>query len=117
MSGTGSMPESAIRPANTATGDLIVLAPTAVATNFVFSAISPNTATMKAAITASLQQFFSERTMVGVSVVADAYRSAIFNTVDTVTGQELASFTLSSPAGTIAITAGQIATLGSVTYP
>ena len=39
----------AIRPATTDTADLIVLAPTGVSTAFTFSAISPDTATMKTA--------------------------------------------------------------------
>jgi len=106
-----------IRPANTATGDLIVAAPTAVPTNYTFTALVPNTASMKAAIQASLVQFYAERTQVGQNVKADAYRSAIFNTVDTVTGDEVTSFTLSTPTGDVAITAGQIGTLGNVTFP
>lgn len=106
----------AIRPANTDTLDLIVAAPVPVITNFIFSAISPNTATMKTAITNSLIQFFAERTEPGVDVVEEAYNAAIFNTVDTVTGEELSSFTLTSPSSDIVIASGEIATLGTVTF-
>lgn len=104
-----------IKPAEISATDVVVAAPTAVAQPFTFSAISPNTASMKAAVEATLSEFFKLKTSVGVSVPQDAYRSAIFNTRDPVTGSPVASFTLSAPAGAITITAGQIATLGTVT--
>jgi len=106
----------AIRPGNTDTLDLIVAAPTPVLTNFLFSSITPDTSTMKTAITNSLIQFFSERTDPGTDVVEEAYNAAIFNTVDTITGAELSAFTLTTPTGDIVVTAGEIATLGSVTF-
>jgi len=106
-----------IRPANTDVNDLIVAAPVAVTTAITFSALNPNTAAMQAAITASLQQFFAERTDVGVDVDEDAYRSAIFNTVDILTGAEMGSFALSAPSGDVSVATGYIATLGTITYP
>ncbi len=102
-----------IRPANTAPVDLIVLAPTPVPTNFDFASLLPSTSTMKTSVRASLAQFFDERTTLGVSVTEDEYRSAIFNTVDTETGQSVESFSLNSPVGSILITTGEIATLGT----
>ena len=71
-----------IRPANTASADVNVLAPTGTSTAFTLSALSPNTDTMKTAISASLRQLFAERTDLATNVTEDAYRSAIFNTVD-----------------------------------
>ena len=57
-----------------------------------------------------------ERTQVGVDVDQDAYRSAIF-TVDSTTGDELTSFTLSAPpAADITIADGEIGTLGTVVF-
>jgi uncharacterized phage protein gp47/JayE len=106
-----------IKPANTADADVIVLAPTGVTTDYTFTALSPNTSTMQDAITASLRQFYDERTAVGVNIDEDAYRSAIFNTVDTVTGDVVSTFTLSAPVGDIAIAAGEIGVLGNVVYP
>ncbi len=106
----------AIRPANTDTADLIVAAPTPITTNFDFSAISPDTATMKTAITNSLTQFFAERTEPGINVVEEAYNAAIFNTVDTVTGEELDSFSLTTPSGDITVSSGEIVILGAVTF-
>lgn len=106
-----------IKPANTSDADVIVVAPTAVPTDFAFSALSPSTSTMQDAINASLAQFFSESTEVGVDVDQDAYRAAIFNTVDPETGDVVTSFELSAPAADITIAAGEIGTLGNITYP
>lgn len=103
-----------IKPVEMSASDLIVAAPTAVPTDFTFSAISPNTASMKEAVRATLAEFFKLKTSVGVNVAQDAYRSAIFNTRDPVTGDAVSSFTLSAPSGAISISAGQIATLGTV---
>jgi uncharacterized phage protein gp47/JayE len=107
----------AIRPANSDEDDVFVFAPTPVTVNFTFTALSPNTASMKTAIEANLRQLFEERTSVGVSVIQDAYRSAIFNTVDVETGDEVESFTLTAPSGTIVVAAGQIAVMGNVVFP
>lgn len=105
-----------INPANTAEVDVIVNAPTPVSTAFTFTAISPDTTTMQAAITASLEQFFDESTVVGENVDEDKYRSAIISTIDTETGDQLSTFTLSTPSGDISINVGEIATLGVVTF-
>lgn len=107
----------AIRPATSAASGVIVLAPSPIPVNFNFLSLSPSTMTMKDAVTASLRQFFAERTSVGVPVTEDQYRTAIFSTVDPATGLRIASFTLQTPVGTVAVTAGQIATLGTVSFP
>jgi uncharacterized phage protein gp47/JayE len=106
-----------IKPANTADADVIVNAPTGVTVDFTFTALTPNTSTMQTAINANLRQFFDERTDVGVNIDEDAYRSAIFNTVDTVTGDVVSTFTLSAPSGDVVIASGEIGVLGSVVYP
>lgn len=105
-----------ITPANTAPADVIVLAPTAVVTPFTFTDLVPNTAGMQTAITANLEQFFSEVPQVGVDVDEDAYRSAIFSSIDLSNGDQVQTFTLST-SGDIAITAGEIATLGAIVFP
>ena len=105
-----------IKPAHTWDQDVIVLAPTGIPVDFTFTALFPDTSTMREAINANLRQFFDERTSVGVNVDEDAYRSAIFNTVDTVTGNVVQTFTLSAPVGDITISAGEIGILGTVTY-
>ena len=104
-----------IRPANTAPQDLIVLAPTAVSTDFDFTALDPNTDPMKTAVRESLEEFFANRTTLGVAVTEDEYRSAIFNTTDPTTGAAVISFSLSTPSGPIPVANGEIATLGSIT--
>lgn len=106
-----------IKPANTSDVDVIVSAPVAVVNNFVFTALIPNTPTMKTAINANLAQYFDESTLISIDIEEDAYRSVIFNTVDTETGDVVQSFTLSSPVGDITIASGEIGTLGTVTYP
>ncbi len=107
-----------ILPANTDdVNDLFVLAPTGVTTDYTFTVLTPNTSTMQDAVTASLRQFYDERTTVGVNIDEDAYRSAIFNTVDTVTGDAVSTFTLSAPVGDIVIGTDEIGVLGNVVYP
>lgn len=105
-----------IKPANTGDGDVFVLAPTASIVDFTFTALSPNTSTMQAAVTANLDQFFAENTEVGVAIDEDAYRAAIAVTVDPDTGDTVDSFTLSSPSGDIPIASSEIGVLGTVTY-
>lgn len=106
-----------IKPANTADADVIVAGPTPITTNYTFSALSPNTLSMQEAITANLQQFYAENTTVGVNIVDELYSAAIANTVDTTTGDTIVSFTLSGPAGDIAIASGEIGVLGTITFP
>lgn len=105
-----------IKPANTADADVIVSAPTGVSIDFTFTALAPNTSTMRSAIEANLLEFFAESTDIGVDVDEDAYRSAIFNTVDTVTGDTVLTFTLSTPTTDITITSGEIGILGNVVF-
>lgn len=106
-----------IRPANTSEDDLIVSAPIPVTVDFTFTGISPDTSTMRSAITSNLEQFFTESTEVGSDLDEDAYRSAIINTVDTEAGQRLQSFTLSAPSGDITVQSGEIPVLGAIVYP
>lgn len=106
-----------ILPVNTWTGDNIVSAPVAVPVDYTFTALSPDTTTMRAAIDANLQQFHDEQTSVGVDVDEDAYRAAIKNTVDPDTGDIVQSFVLSAPVGDITVDTGGIATKGAVVLP
>lgn len=96
--------------------DLFVLAPVAVTTDFTFSALTPNTATMQSAIIESLQQFYDENTSVGANIDQDAYRSAIFNTVDTATGDIVKTFDLATPTTDIIILSDEIGVLGNVVF-
>lgn len=104
-----------IRPANTPTTSLIVLAPIPVVVDFVFTDIVPNTSSMKAAVVDNLTAYFEEETQVGVNVTQDAYRTVIQTTVDTTTGDKVVSFVLATPIGDIGVGVGELAVLGNVT--
>lgn len=105
-----------IKPAHTLDADVIVSAPTPVSVDFTFSALSPNTTTMQEALQDSLEQLFSEDTEVGSDLLEAQYLGAIINTIDPETGIRVISFTLSTPTGNVSISAGEIATLGNVTF-
>jgi uncharacterized phage protein gp47/JayE len=104
-------------PAQSDTADIIVHAPTPVATAFTFTDISPDTTTMKAAITASLQALFADEVDLEETLLTDKYRSAIINTIDPNTGEALLNYSLSAPTSDITVTSGEIATLGTITFP
>ena len=106
---------SEIKPANTADSDITVAAPIPVSVDFTFTEIIPTTATMKDSVKASLRQFFDEKTSVGVTIDKNAYEAAIFNTIDSVTGELVISFALSAPTTDITIPFDSIGILGVVT--
>lgn len=103
-------------PAHTRADDVFVLAPTAQVENFVFSAISPNTETMKTSIKNQLTAFFQDSVTFEEDIPAPSYQGTIQNTRDTVTGERLQSFTLSSPTAAIVVSDGSIPVLGTVTF-
>lgn len=104
-------------PAHTRADDVFVLAPTAQVVDFAFSAISPNTETMKTSIRNQLTAFFQDSVTFEDDIPAPSYQGAIQNTRDTVTGERLQSFTLSSPTSAIVVADGAIPILGAVTFP
>lgn len=105
-----------ILPAPSDPSNIYVLAPTLVETNFTFSAISPDTPTMRTAVENSLKALFEDEVEFETNLVEDKYRSAIINTQDLETGEFLDSFTLSTPSGDISVSTGEIASLGDVTF-
>lgn len=107
----------AIAPANTGSANVIVTAPTPVETDYTFIAISPDTSTMRAAITANLAALYRDSVTFETNITEDKYRSAIIDTIDPDTGDELVSFTLSAPSGDITVTTDEIGTLGDVNFP
>lgn len=107
----------AIVPAQSDLADIIIQAPSGVSVNFTFTVISPNTATMQAAITDSLEAFFRDEVDYETDIDEDKYRSAIINTVDPETGDILQSFTLSTPSGDVTISTNEIGILGNIIYP
>jgi uncharacterized phage protein gp47/JayE len=96
--------------------DVVVTAPTPVTTDYLFTAISPDTPTMQIAISANLQAFYEDQVTFETDIVEDKYRGAIINTIDPDTGDTLDSFTLSSPTGDITIGTDKIGVLGTVSF-
>ena len=98
-----------------ADADLFVLSPALATTAFTFSSILPNTSSMRAAISASLDAFFAEDVIFEAAVTQDAYRAAIQTSLDS-SGNALESFTLTTPSTDISVGVGEIAALGTVTF-
>ena len=94
-----------------------MLAPELVPTDFVFSAIDPDTPTMRTAVSAQLLAFFEDSVEFATDVQSDSYRGAIQNTYDIEGATSLVSFALTSPTGNISVDIGEIATLGTVSFP
>lgn len=103
-------------PAHTRAADVFVLAPVAQVINFAFSAINPNTQTMKTSIQNQLTAFFQDSVTFEEDIPAPSYQGAIQNTRDTVTGERLLSFTLTTPTASIVVADGNLPVLGSVTF-
>lgn len=109
--------ELLIKPAQMWVNDLIVAAPTAVPVDFVFTSLTPDSPTMRDAVTANLGALFREQTVVGVTLEEDAYRSVIWATIDPANGQQITQFDLSAPIGDIPAASNEIQTHGTDTYP
>lgn len=105
-----------VLPAHTAAEDVVVTAPTAQSVDFTFTSITPDTPTMRAAINASLAQFFREAVDYGVDITEDDYRCAILATYDPSGRQRLTSFSLSAPSGDVSVGVTSLPKLGSVTF-
>jgi uncharacterized phage protein gp47/JayE len=105
-----------IKPAHTSDDDVIVSAPTGVVIDFTISNLLPATTTMQEAITANLTQLFAEGTDVGVDLLQIAYTSVIYQTVDTTTGDTVASFTVNNPIGDVTIASNELPILGTVSF-
>lgn len=104
-------------PAHSSEDDLFVAGPEPFEVDFIFSEINPDTETMRVAIQDNLAAFFAEQADFETDVIEDLYRSAIINTIDPNNGDTLTSFTLTDPSGDIDVSAGEIAILGTVTFP
>jgi uncharacterized phage protein gp47/JayE len=103
-------------PANSYEGDVFVFAPITVTQDFVFTEISPNTPTMKTAITSTIRAFFEDSVEFQTTVPIETILGAISNTVDTLTGDRLITFTLNNPTTDIVVTSGEIAVAGEITF-
>jgi uncharacterized phage protein gp47/JayE len=105
-------------PAHAADDDgLEVLAPLRYPVNYRFTALSPDTPGMRAAIRAGLRQFHAESVAWGEIVPQDDYRCAIREQRDMSSGVKLKSFGLAHPVGDITPGHDDIATLGTIEFP
>lgn len=111
-----------IKPANTADSSVVVTSPTPVTTNYTFidstsvPAINPDTSTMRTAIENNLAAFYEDSVTFEEDITEDKYRSAIIDTVDPDTGDQLLSFNLSTPTTDITITTDEIGILGIILF-
>lgn len=96
--------------------DVHVYAPTPIQVDFVFSDLDPDSQALRGAIEDNLEQLFNEVPNVSEDLVEDAYRSAIYGTLNPETGEEVKSFGLSSPTGDITVNDGELAVLGNITW-
>lgn len=109
-------PATGIKPANTPDSYVLVSGPTPVTQNFEFSALSPNTQDMRDSITEALKDYFRSASVnVETNVNANQYNSVISNVIDS--SGNTPTYTLTTPAGDIAVATGELAILGTITYP
>lgn len=107
--------DTGILPANMSVSSLIVSPPTAVPVDITFSALSPDTADMQTAITASLTDYFKNEANVEVDIALDDLKRVISNTIDS--NGSTPTYTLSAPASDVTISTGELGTIGTITYP
>lgn len=107
-----------IKPAHTNAADLIVEAPTALPITFNFDEIVPDTLSMRNAIIANLEEFFTEPggVSVGQTLLAKAYNTAIFTTIDPETGIPLQNYVLTSPSGDITVEGNELPTYNTSNF-
>jgi uncharacterized phage protein gp47/JayE len=101
---------------HTAAADIFVQVPALVTVNFTFTALDPDTVTMRSAVQANLKAFFEDTADFEKPITAAAYLAAIYNTQDLITNTFLTSFSLSAPTGDITVNNGEIAVLGTVDF-
>ena len=114
-----------IAPMNDVATNINVLSLAPVTVDFSFTSIFPNTSTMQTAIKENIRQFFRSKNEInGVetgqenkgNINLNDLNLAILQTVDTITGQPLANYTLSEPIVDVDISDGQIGIEGNIVF-
>tara|TARA_R110000868_G_scaffold389629_5_gene658958 strand:- start:214 stop:1584 length:1371 start_codon:yes stop_codon:yes gene_type:complete len=114
-----------IAPMNDVSNNIQVLSLEPIDINFNFSNIIPNSTTMETSIKENIRQFFRSKNIInGVesnklndgNIDINDINLTILKTVDTITGQSLQSYTLTTPLTNISIGDGQIAIEGDVIF-
>ena len=106
-----------IKPAHTATEDVVVQSPDALAVPVTFIALSPDTPTMRAAIVARLTQFFNEAVTYETDIPLIDIECAIKDAYSVEDRSAPVTFTLSAPAGATTVSTNELPILGTVTWP
>lgn len=97
--------------------NIIVLAPTPVPVNIVVQGLSPNTASMKAAITGELQDLFKNNTSLSQNVPVSLIQAAVLQATDPETQLSPTGATIvTAPATTVVVPTNSIATYGGVSF-
>lgn len=103
-------------PAHVSEADVFVLAPDTVVVNFDFSAMDPDTSTMRTAVENQIRAFFADSVDFATDVTEASYLGAIQSTQDLQTGEFIKSFTLVNPLGDVSVGVGEIAIVGNVVF-
>ncbi len=106
-----------IMPAHTAEEDVILMSPDPKVIDITLTSITPDTASMRRSISASLTQFFQEAVDYATDVQLDAIRCAIFDTYDREGQTGLRAMVMTAPAATIAVGLNEMPRLGTITFP
>lgn len=92
------------------TAQLTVVAPVAVPLNFTLTGLVPSTSTVRAAVEAELQDLIFREAVPGGTILISHLRAAI----SAAAGEE--DHVLTSPAANVTHAAGEMATMGTVTW-
>lgn len=96
--------------------DIVVTAPTPIIVNFEFLTLTPNTQGMKNALKSNLAAYFVDGIPIEGTAFKNQYETVIFNTIDPVSGEVLASFVLTTPTIDIVPAINQVLVLGAVSF-
>jgi len=102
--------QSAIDAVRPVTANVTVVAPVAAPLNLTITGLTPNNATVQAAVQASVADLLRQEATPGGTILLSHLREAI------ALAAGVTDYTLTSPAADVAHTTGQIATMGTITW-
>ena len=105
--------ENGVVGVNTNPDDVFILNPTQIETDFEFASITPDSTSMRTAIENSLQSLF-DGLDVGETITDVMFNRAILNTATET--ETITDYELTTPSADITIGAGEIGTLGTLTF-
>ena len=94
----------------------MVVGPFFESINVTISSLSPDTTSMRTAITNNLNAFFEDSAGFAEDIKLNQLITAIQNTEDLETGQFVDDFSLDAPTADVAVGDGSMAILGTVTF-